>query len=138
MSDVNTRFIKRGDIFYIDIPKDPSKPHKQTGERPCIVVSNDMNNKHNSVINYVPLTSRDKKYIPTHVEMTSTICLERESIALCECIDSIDKMFIKDKIGRVSYEDMMKIDRGLDIQVNPERENKVRFIINNPQKYACV
>ena len=125
--------IKRGDILYIDIPYDVSKPHKQTGKRPCVVVSNDANNKFNSIIFYVPLTSKDKKYIPTHAKMTKTNCLPKDSIALCECLDSVDKSFILEKIGTVSEDDMINIENAMDVQL-PRRS--VRFVINKPKQFA--
>ncbi|MDF2950532.1 MAG: ndoA [Anaerocolumna sp.] len=126
--------IKRGDIFYIDIKNDELDPHKQIGCRPCIIISNDMNNKHNSRVQYIPLTSRDKKYIPTHVILKTTEGLQKESIALCECIDGISKAYIKEKIGHVSEEDMIKIENAMDIQLNPSRT--VRFVVRNPRQYA--
>lgn len=125
--------IKRGDIFYIDIPRDFNDPHKQVGCRPCIIMSNDMNNKHCSRVQYIPLTSRDKKYIPTHAKLISTNGLQKESIALCECIDSIDKSFIKEKIGTVSEKDMFNIEIGLYKQLYPDR---IFNLTNNMKQYA--
>ena len=42
--------IRRGDIFYIDIPKDIMNPHKQCKLRPCLIVSNDSNNKYSTFL----------------------------------------------------------------------------------------
>lgn len=134
--DMKQMNIRRGDILNINIPADPSDPHKQIGERPCVVVSNDMNNIYCTRILYVPLTSKDKKYIPTHVQLRNTDCLERESIALCECLDGIDKSFIVNKIGTASFADMKWIERGMNMQLSMSVNNR-----NNPsysrEKSAC-
>lgn len=130
---MNGKLIRRGDIFYIDIPKDQNDKHKQIGCRPCIIISNDLNNKHCSRVQYIPLTSKvNKTKLPTHVSLKSTK-LERESIALCECIDAIDVSFIKEKIGVVSPSDMRNIDIGIAIQLY--QGCRIQFNINN-QQYA--
>jgi mRNA interferase MazF len=130
----DNREIKRGDIFYIDIPKDLNDPHKQVGCRPCIIMSNDMNNKHCSRIQYIPCTSKmSKAKLPTHTLLKSTR-MERDTIALCECIDAIDKSFIKEKIGVVSEEDMMNIEIGMAIQLYSNR--RMQFVIQNARQYA--
>jgi mRNA interferase MazF len=129
--------VKRGDIFIIDIPKDERDPHKQTGERPCLIISNNMNNMHCSRIQYIPLTSKDKKYIPTHVLLKSTYCLAKKSTALCECIDSIDKSFIKEKIGVVSDNDYKNIKKAIDVQLDMNRDlDEFDIKLNNNYAYA--
>jgi mRNA interferase MazF len=130
----DNRIIKRGDIVYINIPEDKNDPHKQVGCRPCIIMSNDMNNKYNSRVQYIPLTSRDKKFIPTHVTLKTTNNLQKESIALCECIDAINKAFIKEKVGKVSEDDMLNIENAMDIQLNPNRS--IQFVVRNTKQYV--
>lgn len=126
--------IRRGDIFYIDIPRDENDPHKQIGCRPCIIISNDMNNRYNSRVQYVPCTSKmNKAKLPTHVSLCDTRMV-RDTIALCECIDGISKSFIKEKVGRLSEIDMAKIEIGMDIQLQPNR--KMNFVVDNMKQYA--
>jgi len=127
----NCKLIKRGDIFYIDIPEDKNDKHKQIGCRPCVIISNDMNNKHCSRVQYIPLTSKiNKTKLPTHVYLKETK-MEKESIALCECIDAIDKSFIKEKVGVVSLSDMRRIEVGMTIQLY--QGTRMQFTINNMQ-----
>jgi mRNA interferase MazF len=119
--------IKRGDIFYIDIPEDKNDPHKQTGLRPCVITSNDANNKYCERVHYIPLTTQLKKIDqPTHVILTSTDCLKYESMALCEGLESINKVFVKSKVGRASDMDMQRIDMGIDNQLG----NTITLIYN--------
>jgi mRNA interferase MazF len=105
--------IRRGDLFYINIPKDIEDPHKQTGIRPCIITSNDSNNKYCDRIHYIPLTTKLKKTeLPVHVVLKSTRTAE-PSMALCESLDSVDKSRVLEKVGHVSDEDMFWIEIAL-------------------------
>lgn len=59
--------IMRGDIVYVNLGQHP-KSSVQSGVRPCIVVSNDRNNKCSTVVNVCPFSSKqDKRFIPVHV-----------------------------------------------------------------------
>lgn len=130
----NNMLLKRGDIFYIDIPKVITDPNKQAGCRPCVIVSNDANNKYCNRVQYVPLTTKmTKNNLSTHIHISYTE-LPEESIALCESVDSIDKRFIKEKIGEMHSYDMDMIDNGLAIQILPKKS--VRFIIDNKSQFA--
>jgi mRNA interferase MazF len=130
----DSRIIKRGDIFYIDIPKDENDPHKQTGVRPCVIRTNNGNNRYCSRVDYVPLTSQIKKPdLAPHAVLTSTPCLHKTSMALCEQWGSVDKSFIKEKIGTVSENDMLKIDMAF---LNQQGIN-ILEMVKNLKQYAC-
>ena len=62
----NWRYI-RGDIYYANM--EPHVGSEQGGERPVVVLQNDMGNKHSSTLLIATLTSTvDKKLnLPTHV-----------------------------------------------------------------------
>lgn len=107
----------RGEIYWADLL---GVGHMQVGLKPIVVVSNEKCNQHSSVITYVPLTSRmTKKKLPTHV---SVMCenldgKKIESVALCECISSIDKILIHNKYGDCTEEEMREIDNSISIQL---------------------
>ncbi len=83
--------IKRGGIIIADLGQHETSI--QPGIRPCVVMSNDMANRHSPVITVVPLTSKihKKEYLPTHVFLNGykSTGLERRSLALCEQITSV-------------------------------------------------
>lgn len=131
--DTYKGLLKRGDIVYIDIPKDDNNPHKQNKARPCIIVSNDKNNEFCSMIHYVPLTSRlEKAKLPTHILIKDTR-LPKNSFALCEGINQIDKQFVTKKIGTMSDSDMVNIDIGMMKQICQSKI--VYFVINNLERF---
>lgn len=94
---------------------------EQGGKRPVIIVSNDKYNRYSSCVNIVPLTSKDKAKIPTHVEIEDS-CLESVSIALVEKYRDIDKARLIKMVGRVNKEIMVEISKAIEIQANMQRE----------------
>lgn len=110
--------LKRGMIVFADLGS--NKGSIQSGKRPVLICSNDMNNKYSSVLSVIPLTSKmSKRPLPTHVELNNenTPCLKFKSIALCEQIITLQKDSIEYIIGNVSEEMMNKINRAVMIQL---------------------
>lgn len=98
---------KRGDMFYVINNGYNGTDNKQG--RPAIIVSNDVGNKHSSMVEVVYLTSQEKKPLPTHV---SLIC-RMPSVALCENIQTISKDRLGEFIRCLSDEEMRRIDQAL-------------------------
>ena len=108
--------IKRGDVFQ-GVRLD-GVGSEQQGVRPCIVVSNDKCNKFSPVVTIVPLSSQNKPFLPTHIALSAkTYGLERDSTVLCEQIRTVDKVRLGYKIGRLTLEDMRKINSKLLLQM---------------------
>ena len=60
--------IKRGDIWLCNLD-DTSFGCEQSGRRPVIILQNDTGNAVSPVTTVVPLTSRIKHFVPTHVRI---------------------------------------------------------------------
>ena len=81
----------------------------QSGNRPVLVISNDMAHRHSPIIPVIPRSSKLKKLeLPVHIpvtgkdcEMLRDECLE-ESILLVEQITTIDKMVLCSRLCRVT------------------------------------
>lgn len=93
--------LKRFEIWFASLPEIPDS-HVQQGERPVIVVSNDKANRYSPCITVVPLTSRQKKPLPTHVPI-SGCGLPCVSQALCEQLLSLDKSRLTRRLGCVRH-----------------------------------
>lgn len=110
--------IRRGDIVIADLGQHETSI--QSGIRPCVVVSNDMANKHSSIITVVPLTSkvRKKLYLPTHVFLNGyeNDGLTSHSLALCEQITSLAFADIVEVVGKVSGRKMQEIGNAIKVQ----------------------
>lgn len=105
--------IKKGNIYYANL--DPVIGSEQGGNRPVVVVSNNIGNSHSPTIMVAPITSSDnnKNDLPTHVEIKEK--LKNDSIILTEQIRSIDKTRLKEFKGRVNRKTELKIDEALII-----------------------
>lgn len=103
--------IKRGDVYFCRFNGIGSV---QGGERPCVVVSNNSNNKFAEIVIVAPITSADKKRIPTHVP----IMVEEPSTILCEQLITVAKSKLGNKIGHIKQ--MSMIDKSIKIAIGVE------------------
>ena len=111
--EAKVREIKRGQIIMAELPTVGGSV--QNGMRPVIVISNDKANKFSPNIIAVPLTSRDKKSLPTHCKLqpTKTNGLKVTSTILCEQILTLSKDCIKKVIGMVDGEYLPMVDKAI-------------------------
>ena len=108
-------YIKRGMVVIVNLPIQ-TENSIQGGERPCVIVSNNMGNRYSPNVTIIPLTSRSKKDLPTHVVIKSY----NNSIALGEQIMTIPKAWIVSLKGRVLPSELKLIDRIIEIAVGIE------------------
>lgn len=107
--------IKRGDIFKCRLGGG-AVGSEIWGHRPCVIVSNDRNNRFSSTVTVVPLTSSEfKAELPVHVQVR---CLGTQSTAMCEQIRtvSIERLDLE-RMSAVTPEEMAAIERGIKIQL---------------------
>lgn len=97
----------RGDIFFIT--EDAYTGSEQNAGRPGVIVSNDIGNKHSSNVEVVFLTSREKKPMPTHVDVMCKV----PSTALCENIQTVSKERLDSFIRSCTTSEMKSIDNAL-------------------------
>ena len=82
-----------------------------------IIISNDYCNKYSSVITAIPLTSvNKKKNQPTHIYIDPIDEL-KGSIVICEQIITVAKNRLTRKICHIDDKDMIRIEKGIKIQV---------------------
>lgn len=115
MSREVSTIIRRGDIWMADL-RIGAVGSEQGKIRPVLVVQNNIGNKHSPTVTVVPLTSRTKNNLPTHVILNEP-CLPSRSIALVEQIRTIDKSRLIRHIGRINESIMNQINEAIAIQV---------------------
>ena len=107
--------MRRGDIYWIT--NDGQTGCEMANNRPALIVSNDMCNTHSPIIQMVPLTTANKRPLPTHVH----ICVDgTHSTVLCEQICCVDRQRIQRYKGHFGEADMRAVDRALRIQLGLE------------------
>ena len=81
----------RGEIYWTNV--ETNVQHVNKGFRPVLVVSNDICNETSHVVTVVPLTTADKKFMPTHV---ATYVNGIKNTILCEHVMPVNKEDLKD------------------------------------------
>lgn len=110
------RKIMRGEIYIADL--DPVVGSEQGGERPVLIIQNNLGNKHSPTVIVLAITSRfhKKRHLPTHVPIESGD-LSKNSIALAEQVRTIDKSRLIHYVGRASKETMDFVDDALKVSM---------------------
>ena len=110
--------ISRGDIVSVDL--EPIRGSETGKIRPCLVIQNDVINKHAPTTIIAVITSKrrlkNKKKYPTHVWIDKGEGnLTQDSIIQCEQIRTIDKRRIIKKIGHLDDDFMQKVEEAIKI-----------------------
>jgi len=114
---VNCEKIKRGEIFFADLgERRNSRDAVQRGKRPVVVVSNNMANRYSPAITIIPLTTKNKHNLPTHVgfELPNNGKFVHNT-ALCEQIQTINVSQMYYKIDRLKEDVLNEIDKCLEV-----------------------
>lgn len=93
---------------------------EQSGERPCICISNDINNVKSNIVQVIPLTSKQKNNLPIHYSLSQSkySFLDNDSTALIEQITTKSVDRIKSFLGRIDDKDMERIKKCIYVQLN--------------------
>ncbi|PYY28291.1 type II toxin-antitoxin system PemK/MazF family toxin [Paenibacillus illinoisensis] len=90
MEQLMNKEVKRLDMWNANLG--PKRGSVQSGQRPIVVLGNDIGNKYSPVVIVAPVTSKVKKPLPTHVKVSSEeVGLYDDSIILLEQIMTIPK-----------------------------------------------
>ena len=106
--------IKRGEIYWVKLPLSSKyfKIRELQGPHPCLVVSNDEQNRFSPLITILPLTSQIDKIYPFQV---LTNFKGRSSIILVDQIRTFDRKRFGEKLGEIDLEVMEQVERALHI-----------------------
>ena len=109
--------IKRGDVFFADLS--PVRGSEQGGQRPVLIVQNDIGNKYSPTVIVAAITAKiAKAKLPTHVEVeASTVGLIKDSVVLLEQVRTIDKTRLIQKLGHLDSEIMIRVDQALIVSL---------------------
>lgn len=107
--------INRGEVYYADLS--PVIGCEQGGTRPVVIVQNNVGNRHSPTVIAAAITSKqDKTSLPTHISVKGASCgLAKDSVVLLEQIRTIDKQRLREKTGRLSSEDIARLNNALNI-----------------------
>lgn len=114
---INQTTVKRGDVFFADLS--PVVGSEQGGQRPVLIVQNDVGNKYSPTVIVAAITAKiTKAKLPTHVEIhKEDVGLIKDSVVLLEQVRTIDKRRLIQKLGSLSPELMAQVDVALMVSL---------------------
>ena len=111
----------RGEVYYADL--DPVIGHEQGGIRPVLIIQNDTGNYHSPTIIVIAVTRRTfkKPSQPTHVVLDDAEGLD-PSLFMLEVIRTIDKRRVHNYVGKLTEEQMERIDAALRVSLRLDED----------------
>lgn len=108
--------VRRGDVYYADLGERVGS--EQQGLRPVLVVQNDTGNRYSQTYVVIPLTTRRKPALPTHVYLPRGSCDNLEpSTVLAEQIATVDGSRFRVYVGHLSPCLWPEIHRALSVSL---------------------
>lgn len=104
--------ILRGDILWADL--NPTRGKEQAGQRPVLVISQDVFNEHSGTVIAVALTSQPQKAgFPLTLELSSPKLPKKSWVKISQ-IRTLSTERLGAKIGRISAEELGQVIEGLN------------------------
>lgn len=130
---METRDIRRGEIYFADFPNTIGS--EQSGNRPVLIVQNDIGNMHSPTVIAAAITSQNKKkHLPTHVWIGYLPGAWSDSIVLTEQIKTIDKRRLEQYVTKLDEAKMELVDQALEISVGLKPINSLNPENSEPNK----
>lgn len=107
--------IYRGDVYYCDLKG--ATGCEQQGIRPVVVIQNNIGNFFSKTIIVAPLTTKSKKNLPTHINITSIEQIKNISLLLLEQIRTVDKERLCEYVGSISKDELLKVENAIKISL---------------------
>lgn len=114
------RQINQRDIYYCDFGDNDGS--EQSGERPSLIISNDLGNVNSDTIIVLPITSKKKKDLPIHYILYKNVYpffKDEENTVLTEQVRCVSKKKLHKKMGQISVEDFNNIVMILNVNFKP-------------------
>lgn len=109
--------INRGNIFMANL--NPVIGSEQGGVRPVLILQNDTGNKYSPTTIVASISTKvySKSHLPTHFLITPECGVNQSSVVLLEQIKTIDKSRLIKKLGELTDNEMMIIDRLIKVSL---------------------
>ncbi|MEM9888836.1 MAG: type II toxin-antitoxin system PemK/MazF family toxin [Bacteroidota bacterium] len=104
---------KRGEIWWVNF--DPAIGQEIKKKRPAIIISNNKSNKYLKRYQVVPCSSKTNKIYPSEAVIKIN---GQENKAMADQIMTVSEIRFLNKIGKLSKEDIVEIERVVKFQID--------------------
>ena len=109
--------IKKGQIYFADLPNNIG--HVQAGNRPVIIIQNNIGNLYSPTVIVACITSQLKKpKQPTHIIFRGLKGKIKGGMILCEQLYTINKTDLKTLIGTLNTNGLKALDTALKVSLS--------------------
>ncbi len=105
--------MNRGEVWWVNF--EPSIGGEIKKKRPGIILSNDASNKHLNRVQVVPITSNVDYLYPSEAYI---ILNNKQKKAMADQIATVSKERLTEKIGKITREDIQKIEKAIKVQLD--------------------
>jgi mRNA interferase MazF len=113
------QFPRRGEVYWVDFGA--GEGSEQQGQRPAVVVSNDVNNQHSTVVLVAAITSKIPAKPYPHTVFLPAGPLREDGTILCNQIRTMAKNRLKRCQGDLDEQRLEELDRALVISLGLPR-----------------
>ena len=105
--------ILRGDIFWADL--NPVRGHEQAGQRPVVVLSQDVFNERSGTVIAMAITSQEQRAgFPLTFELPESLGFPKRSWVKISQIRTLSTERIGQSMGKVAQEELAQVIEGLN------------------------
>ena len=108
-----TEYPKRGSIYWIQL--DPTIGTEIRKTRPCLIVSNNSQNKKRARVIAAPITSKIKTIYPFEAGITLK---NKECKVLLDQIRCLDRQRVGSKIDSIDHQAMLQVEEALAVALD--------------------